>query len=152
MPYSKTRPPYIHQSNREHCWAAVFDSLSQVETRVGGRIRQNELVNAAWIQPYLNTNHGLNMLEGFRTLTTHFGMHYQGLAAGVATAASFDTALHQSYVVVGYVVSVGVASHIVLAYGVTDTHLKIMDPFRGYLDVPFTTINGSPLRLGFYYS
>jgi hypothetical protein len=68
----------------------------------------------------------------------------------VATPASFKDALLRSYVVVAYVVTVGVASHFVLAYGVTNTELKIMDPFRGYLDVPFTTIDNSPLRLGFY--
>jgi hypothetical protein len=114
-------------------------------------VTQEELIGAPWIQPYLNSNHGLNMLDGFRTLTTHFGMHYQGLAAGIATPQTFQAALQRSYVLVGYVVIVGQASHIVLAHGVTASELKIMDPYRGYLSVPFTTVNRSPLRLGFYY-
>jgi len=151
MAYSRTIPPYIHQSNLEHCWAATIESLSTVEPRLGGHVGQNNLISDPWIQQHLNPNHGLNMLEGFRTLTTHYGMHYQGLAAGVASATSFEAALRRSYVIVGYVVVIGHASHVVLAYGVTGTDLRIMDPFRGHLSVPFTTVNNSPLRLGFYY-
>jgi hypothetical protein len=135
----------------EHCWAATTESLSRVEPRLGGPITQNDLIAAPWIQPHLNANHGLNMLDGFRALTTHFGMHFQGLAAGVATPSTFEAALRRSFVIVAYVVITGQASHVVLANGVSSTHLKIMDPYRGYLDVPFTTVNQSPLRLGFYY-
>ena len=151
MEFSRAVPPVVHQSNVEHCWAATIESLSRVEPRLGGPVNQTSLVGAPWIQPYLNGNHGLNMVDGFRSLTTHFGMHYQGLAAGVATPASFHTALQRSYIIVGYVVTLGVASHVVLAFAVSDSVLKIMDPYRGYLSVPFTTINNSPLRLGFYY-
>jgi hypothetical protein len=151
MAFSRHRPPFVRQSNIEHCWAAAIDSLSQVEARLGGRVHQNELVHASWIQSQLNANHGLNMLEGFRTVTTHFRMHYQGLTAGVANPATFEAALRRSYVYVGYVVTVGVASHIVVAYGITNSALKIMDPYRGFLDVPMTTVNNSPLRLGFYF-
>jgi len=78
-------------------------------------------------------------------------MHYQGLAAGVANPVTFEAALRSSYVYTGYVVTVGVASHIVVAYGITENALKIMDPFRGYLEVPMTTVDHSPLRLGFYF-
>src|SRR3954462_1749771 len=139
MAYSRGVPPYVKQDNIEHCWAAATESLSTVEPRLGGVVTQNDLVNAPWIQPHLNANQGLNMLEGFRTLTTHFGMHYQGLAAGVATPATFEAALQRSFIIVGYVVILGQASHIVLAHGVSSTFLKIMDPYRGYLSVPFTT-------------
>jgi len=78
-------------------------------------------------------------------------MHYQGLAAGVANPETFEAALRSSYVYTGYVVTVEVASHIVVAYGITENALKIMDPFRGYLEVPMTTVDHSPLRLGFYF-
>ena len=151
MEFSRAVPPLVRQSNIEHCWAATIESLSRVEPRIGGPVNQSDLVNAPWIIPYLNANHGLNMVDGFRTLTTHFGMHFQGLEAARATPASFHAALQRSYVIVGYVVTLGVASHVVLAFGVSDTVLKIMDPFRGYQSVPFTTVGHSPLRLGFYY-
>jgi hypothetical protein len=150
MAYARTRPPLVRQSNQEHCWAAVYDSLSSVEGRMGGHVDQADLLGAPWIRPYLDPGQGLNMRTGFGLLAEHFHMQHQTIAANYVQASMFESALRGSWVVVGYVVRLGVASHVVLAYGVTDTDLSIMDPFRGFITVPFTTVRQSPLKLAFY--
>jgi hypothetical protein len=136
----------------EHCWAAATESLSMVESRMGGPVTQGDLITAPWIQSYLNASQGLNKFDGFRGLTTHFGMRYEALGPGIATPKRIEVALRESYVMVGYIVTAGQPGSIVLAYGISDTDLRVMDPFRGYLDVAFTSLDRSSLRLGFYSS
>jgi hypothetical protein len=149
----RARPPYIHQSDLNWCWAATLEAWTRVDQRWGGLKTQSQWVadtelNAkGLLDP---TTKALNIQHGIPYLAKRFNLRYSATSTGqpgvgTASLSGLRDCLRQSHALAVYQVIPGQASHVVLIYSIGRNTVYYMDPNIGYREANIVDVAVQPL-------
>ncbi len=130
VPFEREPPPVITQTSPTRCWAAALESWMQAE-EMSIVLAQERLVEIFRRVPgALQRNTDRATSEVGASLLTQFTWMNASIVSGARMTANFwGRRLQSGYVFVWYAHH-GIG-HCGVVYGVTQTTVKIMDPWQG---------------------